>query len=205
MSFHSADHEIRAKVVLFGPPRSGKATFLRYLARVLESGGESQMTTLRTDDDRIIALDALPREAPVIGGRRVRLRLCTATGTVRYETTWRQLLDGADAVIFLAHGGEDRGGENLAAVRDLRRFAASTGAPPPTVFAFNRSLGAPPRALEREAALNDTGMPAIDVDAAEGPGVAATFAAAVRFVFDAAGPGLGAEAAKRLGALRPAN
>lgn len=204
MTFRNADDEICARIVVYGPPLSGKATLLRYLRRLLDAGGETHAAQLRTDDARVLTLDAAPREAPVVDGRRVVLRLETATGPVPHEGTWRQLLDGADAVLCLADGAPERASENAAALADLRRMIAEARPEPAVVLAFNRREGDRPiDAAGRDRALNDTGVPAFDVDALDGRGVAAAFAAAARHVFDAVGPGLGAEAARRLGALKP--
>lgn len=206
MSVPYASDEIRTKIVLCGPPQSGKASFLRHLVRALAGAGEARLSDLRTDEDRVLALDALPSDLPLVGGRKVRLGVYCATGDVRRETTLRNLVAGADALLFLADTRAERAPENAAALRALRRALELEGvdeAATPAVVAFNRRHDAPATSVaDMERTLNATGLPAFDVDADLGRGVVAAFAATARLVFEAAGRGLGDAAARRLGALR---
>jgi signal recognition particle receptor subunit beta len=206
MSVPYGHEEIRAKIVLCGPPLAGKASFLRRLGELLANAGEFRTSDLRTDDDRVLMLDAAPADLPHVDGRRVRLTVATATGAVKHETTWRRLVAGADALVFLADSRSERALENAAALRALRRVMELEGVDEtvlPVVVAFNRRTDGPllPDA-ELRRVLDLAATPAFDVGADDGHGVLAAFTAVVRGVFESLGRGLGEAAAKSLGALK---
>lgn len=206
MSVPYGSDEIRAKIVLCGPPQAGKASFLRHLAKLLALAGETKVADLRTNDDRVLTLDATPDDLPLVDGRRMRLSIVTATGPVQHESTWARLTAGADAVVFLADSRVERALDNAKTIRILRRVMQQEGVDEstlPIVVAFNRRTdGASVADAEIRRSLDLSELPSFDVGADDGHGVLAAFTAVVRAVFESLGRGLGEAAAKSLGALK---
>jgi signal recognition particle receptor subunit beta len=195
--------EVRFKIVLCGPPSVGKAAVLRHVAARLRPEGDHRLSELRTDDDRVLELEVGTPELPEVDGRSPRLLLCTAPGEVRRTTTWRRLVAGADALIFLADLRPERGIANADALKDLRADMAAEGvaeAAIPVVVAFRKVEGAAPPP-EIRAPFASVGLPAFEVDVEEGRGVLAMVTAAVRLLYENRGGGLGDVAARRMAAL----
>ena len=206
MSIPYGQDEIRAKIVLCGPSQAGKASFLRHLGKLLALAGEAKVAELRTNDDRILTLDALPDDLPLVDGRRMRLSIVTATGPVHHESTWAGLSTGADAVIFLADSRVERALDNAKTIRVLRHAMQLEGVDEstlPIVVAFNhRTDGATVADVDIRRSLNLTELPSFSVGADDGHGILAAFTAVVRAVFESLGRGLGEAAARSLGALK---
>lgn len=180
-----ADRTLYAKLVYYGPALGGKTTNLRALHAITDPGDRRPLLSLATSDDRTLFFDLLPFELGNILGYRVSLKLYTVPGQVRYETTRRVVLAGADGVVFVADSDPERRGENrkswegLLANLKANRFAP--GSVPILVQYNKRDLrGALPIAeIARELGDADPGVPAI---ARSGEGVLETFVAASKAV-----------------------
>jgi signal recognition particle receptor subunit beta len=76
-----------------------------------------------------------------VNGCRIRLGLYTLTGPVQYEASERLILNGVDAVVFVADSQEERIGENVRLLQRLYQQLKGLGFEPdrvPCVFQFNK-------------------------------------------------------------------
>lgn len=183
-----ADRTLYAKLVYYGPAVGGKTTNLITLQRLTDPEGRTKLLSVNTADDRTLFFDLLPFELGTFLGYRVALKLYTVPGQVRYETTRRMVLAGADAVVFVADSVRSRAEDNRASLESLRRnFQANRLDPAriPVVFQFNKQdlpEAAPPDEVASWLGIDARrGFPAVAV---EGRGVVETFVAACQAMLD---------------------
>ncbi len=103
-----ATKEIICKIVYYGPGRSGKTTNLQYIHRKLPAKKRSEMISLATEKDRTLFFDFLPLEVGMIGGYEIKFQLFTVPGQVYYNSTRKLVLQGTDAIVFVADSQENR-------------------------------------------------------------------------------------------------
>jgi signal recognition particle receptor subunit beta len=94
--------EIAIKVVYYGPALSGKTTNLQALFHRIDPGSRGRLMTLDTKDDRTLFFDLMPVFFRTGSGAKVKLKLFTVPGQVMHESTRRIVLQGTDAVAFVA-------------------------------------------------------------------------------------------------------
>jgi signal recognition particle receptor subunit beta len=95
-------HEIAVKVVYYGPALSGKTTNLQALFQKIDPKVRGRLMTLDTKDDRTLFFDMMPVFFRTNQGVKVKLKLFTVPGQVMHESTRRIVLQGTDAVAFVA-------------------------------------------------------------------------------------------------------
>ena len=71
VQFNFSERTIKAKVVYYGPPQSGKTTNLEQIHRISDPEGANRLISLNTAQDRTLFFDLLPFSL----GTRVRVRL----------------------------------------------------------------------------------------------------------------------------------
>ena len=113
--------QIECKVVYYGPARCGKTTNLEYIHKAFKEQVKGQMVSINTDGDRTLFFDFLPLELGQLMGCDVRVQLYTVPGQVRYASTRKLVLRGADGIIFVADSLEVRREKNMAALKDLQQ------------------------------------------------------------------------------------
>ena len=79
------------------------------------------MVSINTDGDRTLFFDFLPLELGQLLGCDVRVQLYTVPGQVRYASTRKLVLRGADGLIFVADSLEVRREKNVLALKDLQQ------------------------------------------------------------------------------------
>ena len=94
--------EMTIKVVYYGPGLSGKTSSLKYIFEHLPEKKKGKIVTIATEGDRTFFFDFLPISGGKIGDFNTRIQLYTVPGQVFYEKTRRMVLQGTDAVIFVA-------------------------------------------------------------------------------------------------------
>jgi signal recognition particle receptor subunit beta len=94
--------EIAIKVVYYGPALSGKTTNLQQLFHRIDPRVRGRLMTLDTKDDRTLFFDLMPLFFRTESGAKVKLKLFTVPGQVMHESTRRIVLQGSDAVAFVA-------------------------------------------------------------------------------------------------------
>jgi len=102
VQFNPESREITIKVVYYGPALSGKTTNLQALFQKIAPSVRGRLMTLDTKDDRTLFFDMMPVFFKTQSGVKVKLKLYTVPGQVMHESTRRIVLQGTDAVVFVA-------------------------------------------------------------------------------------------------------
>lgn len=165
---------LRATLVVFGPPRSGKSAMLR---GVHDRLGDGRAAVSAADATRFIPLDWLEMDLGVIGGRDATVHMYAVPGPASHGSTRRLLLSQADGVIFLADSQGSRLEENLDALRQLQDLVVARDGDMrdlPMVLLYTKQdlpsdMVLPVAALDE--ALNFRGVPSFAGDALRGTGV----------------------------------
>ena len=192
--------EITCKIVYYGPGRSGKTTNLRFIHERLPADRAGRMVSLATEGDRTLFFDFLPVDLGVVAGFTTRFQLYTVPGQSYYAATRRLVLQGADAVVFVADSRRRQLDENVESFQDLHEHLAAHNVDPrqlPLVLQYNkqdlpREVAAD--AVELSDVLNFRGVPEFSADALRGVNVFETMRAACGAVLRrlTAGTSLGA-------------
>ena len=170
-----ARREIEVKVVYYGPAFSGKTTNVEILHRMMPATQRGELHTLRTDQDRTIFFDYAPINLGEIAGFKAKFKLFTVPGQTFYRETRRVMLQGADAVVFVADSDPTRRQANLESFADLEENLAAAGldvATLPMVVQLNKRdhpQAAPAGSMAEE--LNPFDAPVVEATARQGRGV----------------------------------
>ena len=113
--------QIECKIVYYGPGRCGKTTNLEYIHKAFKKQVKGDMVSINTDGDRTLFFDFLPLELGKLMGCDVRVQLYTVPGQVRYASTRKLVLRGADGIIFVVDSLEVRREKNMLALKDLQQ------------------------------------------------------------------------------------
>jgi hypothetical protein len=184
VQFNFSERTIKAKVVYYGPPQSGKTTNLEQIHRISDPEGSNRLISLNTAQDRTLFFDLLPFSLGTVSGYDFKIQLYTVPGQVQYNATRRVVLAGADAVVFVADSQKSMARENLSAFENMKVNLLANRLVPekvPLVLQYNKQDLDPliPRA-ELDRALNFWGRKAFPAVAARGEGVMETFVAVVQ-------------------------
>lgn len=109
------------KIVYYGPGLSGKTTNLRYMYFKLDSSSRGELVCLETETERTFFFDLLPIKAGLIGDYKVHFQLMTVPGQIFYEASRKNVLRGADGVVFVADSQIPLFDANLESFDNLRR------------------------------------------------------------------------------------
>lgn len=163
------------RIVLDGPPESGKATTLRALTHALRQTG----VPLRQMGKRAIHVDWLDHSS----GRTIRLLVVRAPrGPMRLR---HRRVSAADVVVYVTPATEASLTRTLRKLRRMENdLAACGGAPPPTIVQLNKRDQ--PDSMTNEQlrhALATIGLPyeVVETVATSGDGVHEMFLLAVKF------------------------
>jgi signal recognition particle receptor subunit beta len=184
VQFNFSERTIKAKVVYYGPPQSGKTTNLEQIHRTSDPEGTNRLISLNTAQDRTLFFDLLPFSLGTVSGYDFKIQLYTVPGQVQYNATRRVVLAGADAVVFVADSQKSMARENVAAFENMKVNLLANRLVPekvPLVLQYNKQDLDPliPRP-ELDRALNFWGRKAFPAIAARGEGVMETFVAVVQ-------------------------
>jgi len=189
VQFNFSERTIKAKVVYYGPPQSGKTTNLEQLHKMSDPDGANRLISLNTAQDRTLFFDLLPFSLGSVSGYDFKIQLYTVPGQVQYNATRRVVLAGADAVVFVADSHRPMAKENLAAFENMKVNLLANRLVPekvPLVFQYNKQdLGSLIPREELDHSLNVWGRKAFPAVAARGDGVMETFAAVVQDMLSA--------------------
>lgn len=179
MQLSTAEKALYVKVVFYGPGLSGKTTNLETIHRLTDPAQAKPMVSLKTALDRTLFFDLLPFDLGSLYGLAIRLKLYTVPGQVQYDATRKQVLSGADGVVFVADSNPAQAEANKGMIRFLKNNLQDNGIDPetcPLVFQWNkRDLvnPLPQDVLQRD--LNWRRVPAFEAVATKGQGVFETF------------------------------
>ncbi len=170
-----ARREIEAKIVYCGPALSGKTTNLRILHDIVPKIQRGDLHVLDTANDRTLFFDYIPMELGDIAGFVARFKLFTVPGQRVYAETRREVLKGADAVVFVADSQPDREEANVESLADLEANLRANGMElraVPFVIQLNKRDHAQARdPVEMARQLNHHGVPVVEAIASTRYGV----------------------------------
>ena len=133
--------QIECKIVYYGPARCGKTTNLEYIHKAFKKQARGDMVSINTAGDRTLFFDFLPLELGKLRGLDVRVQLYTVPGQVRYASTRKLVLKGADGIVFVADSLEVRREKNMLSLKDLQQNLRDYGLSifkVPMVMQFNK-------------------------------------------------------------------
>lgn len=133
--------EIQLKVVYYGPALSGKTTNLIAIHRRAAPSSRGRLMTLETKDDRTLFFDLLPMHFESDSGLSIAIKVFTVPGQVIHDATRRIVLQGADAVAFIADSQISETAANQSSFRNLRKNLSENGIDiqgMPLVIQFNK-------------------------------------------------------------------
>lgn len=182
MQLDFASRELTIKLVYYGPALSGKTTNLHALHKCAEEQTRGRLMTLETRDDRTLFFDMLPlvfKANAKEGAMNLRVKVFTVPGQVVHASTRKLVLQGADAVAFIADSQIAETENNAASFLDLRENLKALGRSMkdvPLVIQFNkRDLPA----IRTDAEINDLALrgkePVYKASAVHGRGVIECF------------------------------
>ena len=179
---------VRAKIIYYGPAAGGKTTNLVVLHRRANPKRRGEMISVNSTQDRTILLDLLPMKTPAFRGYELRFQVIAVPGQRMYAASRKLLLNGADAVVFVANSAADRWEETIHSLREMNQNLLAHGLDPttiPVIYQYNKRdlpevtpLGAMDRTLN---ARKTKSFPAVAI---REEGVLATFAAALELTMD---------------------
>jgi signal recognition particle receptor subunit beta len=123
----SESRELAVKVVYYGPALSGKTTNLQSLYQKMDARVRGRLMTLDTKDDRTLFFDMMPVFFRTQSGVKVKLKLYTVPGQVMHESTRRIVLQGTDAVAFVADSRRSEGPATLAYWNNMLKNLEANG------------------------------------------------------------------------------
>ncbi len=184
VQFNFAERTIKAKVVFYGPAKSGKTTNLEQIHRLTDPTGHNSLVSLNTAQDRTLFFDLLPISLGQVSGYEFKIQVYTVPGQVQYNATRRVVLAGADAIVFVADSRKSMAKENIAAFENMKVNLLANRLVPekvPLVLQYNkRDMPDIDTEEELNRQLNAWGRKAFLGVAANGEGVLETFGAAAQ-------------------------
>jgi hypothetical protein len=175
------ERTIKVKIVYYGPAIGGKTTNIQVLHQHALAARRGDMISINSAQDRTILFDLLPLKAAGFRGFDLRLQVLAIPGQAMYAATRRLVLQGSDAVVFVANSAADRWEDNLQSFREMTQNLIANQLDPahlPLVLQYNkRDLPhiTPTEVMDR--ALNARKVDSIPAVAVRGEGVLETFSA----------------------------
>ncbi|MEO0198436.1 MAG: GTPase domain-containing protein [candidate division WOR-3 bacterium] len=119
-------HEIKFKVVYYGPGLSGKTTNIK---RIFErfTGKKGQLLSIDTKGERTLFFDLLPLQIPIIRGYKSIFSLYTVPGQVFYKQARKLVLRNADGIVFVADSNPERLEENIKIYEEMHNTLLEYG------------------------------------------------------------------------------
>jgi signal recognition particle receptor subunit beta len=141
VAFNNETREVALKVVYYGPALSGKTTNLHALHNKIDPKLRGRLMTLDTKDDRTLFFDMLPVFFRTSSGVKIKVKLYTVPGQVMHESTRRIVLQGTDAVAFVADARRSEAAATLAYWNNMLKNLEANGLDPrelPIVVQLNK-------------------------------------------------------------------
>ena len=187
MQFNTAQRELTLKIVYYGPGLSGKTTNLRALYQRIQPALRGHLMTLDTADDRTLFFDTLPLVFKS-GNLKVKLKLFTVPGQVMHNSTRRIVLQGCDAIAFIADSQPSKRQENykywMNMVENLKSNGLSIESLPCVVQWNKKDLGDATTAESVAKMRAENKQPVFEAVAVRGEGIVETFLVLVALTFE---------------------
>jgi signal recognition particle receptor subunit beta len=170
-----AKKEINAKLVFFGPGKSGKATNLNYIYRKLKPEYKGSFKSMNIEKDRMLFFDFIPAGQASLDEYTVRFHVYTIVGEVSKSSAWKMALKGVDGVVFVADSAPDRMTANQSSMKELTEFLGGYGKSlqdvPVVIQANKRDVAGAVSIEELRAALSSQDIQLFPAAAVKGEGV----------------------------------
>ncbi|NOY22424.1 MAG: GAF domain-containing protein [Acidobacteria bacterium] len=111
--------EILVKIVYYGMGLCGKTTSLQYLHSVMDPVSTTKLFSVKTDEDRTLFFDFLPITISTLNNFKIKLKIYTVPGQVKYNATRKAVLAGVDGVVFVVDSQQNLLDDNVASMKDL--------------------------------------------------------------------------------------
>ncbi len=111
--------EILVKIVYYGMGLCGKTTSLQYLHSVMDPVSTTKLFSVKTDEDRTLFFDFLPITISTLNNFKIKLKIYTVPGQVKYNATRKAVLAGVDGVVFVVDSRQGLLDDNIASMKDL--------------------------------------------------------------------------------------
>jgi mutual gliding-motility protein MglA len=141
VQLNHAQRELTVKIVYYGPGLSGKTTNLQMVHQRTSPEVRGRLLTVETHDDRTLFFDLLPVFFSTANGFKVKVKLFTVPGQVIHNATRRIVLQGADAVAFIADSRRSAAQENNAYWKNLQENMRENNLDPlqvPVIIQYNK-------------------------------------------------------------------
>jgi signal recognition particle receptor subunit beta len=170
--------EVNARIVYWGVSGAGKLTNLQVIHAKLRPDHRGELREMPTRLDPTVGYAMLPIELGEVSGVRTRIQVLTVPSGAEQAPTRKQLLDGADGIVFVVDTRPERIEENLASFEELRAALDAYGRPldrVPLVIQYNKRDCSDPFVLdELHRKLGMRGVAAFEAVASEGTAVLQT-------------------------------
>ena len=187
MQLNHAQRELTVKIVYYGPGLSGKTTNLQMIHQKTNPEIRGKLLTVDTHDDRTLFFDLLPMFFTTSSGFKVKVKMFTVPGQVIHNATRRIVLQGADAVAFIADSRRSAGAENNSYWKNLLENMRENGLDAndtPIVIQFNkRDLPDTKTDAELEESRKKGKEPVVGAIAIRGIGVLETLKAVLQIAY----------------------
>ena len=118
--FNYKAKEMIVKVVYYGPGLCGKTTSLQVLHQKTIPERKGELYFLATETDQTIYFELLPLHVGEIRDFKLRFQVYTVPGQVKYNNTRKAVLQGVDAIVFVADSQRSRQEANLISFKNLQ-------------------------------------------------------------------------------------
>ena len=179
VEFDTDEKRATLKVVYYGPALSGKTTNILRLHDRLSPESRGDLVMLDTYQDRTLFFDLLPFFMVTPDGFRLKIKVYTVPGQVRYDATRKTVLSRADGVVFVADSQISQQHNNAESFSNLEHNCRALGmdlSSLPLVVQFNKR-DLPEIVSEKEVRdrWSAVGVPILLASAFNDVGVVATF------------------------------
>jgi signal recognition particle receptor subunit beta len=187
VQLNHAQRELTVKIVYYGPGLSGKTTNLQMIHQRVRPDTRGRLLTVETHDDRTLFFDLLPMFFSTENGYRVKVKLFTVPGQIIHNATRRVVLQGADAVAFIADSQRTAAADNNAYWKNLQENMRENRLDPaqvPVVIQYNkRDLSDTKTDAEIEETRQKGKEPVVGAVAIRGEGVLETLYAVLQLAY----------------------
>lgn len=117
--FNYKAKEIIVKIVYYGPGLGGKTTSIQCLHQQTIPERKGELYFLATETDQTIYFELLPLYVGEVKHFKLRFQVYTVPGQVKYNNTRKAVLQGVDAIVFVADSQRTRKEANLTSFKNL--------------------------------------------------------------------------------------
>lgn len=178
--------EIHAKIVYYGPGRSGKTTNLEFIYNKLKPEYRGKFKFMNTPSGRMVFFDFMRPELAAIKDYGVHFHIYTVPGEPVDAAIWKNVLKGVDGLVFVVDLESTRMLENRRSLDNLKEYLEASGRKldeTPCIFQCNKRDVSDAVSVDEIRNLLDVGeTPVIPAAAKSGEGVLPALSEMVKLV-----------------------